>query len=64
MSLLAILVIGLIVGGILAYFLFMIFLPEWVGITGKSAKDINSAHVHGSRSEDVGFVFPEEDKTR
>lgn len=60
MSLVVILVGSLIVLGILAYFLFMIFLPEWVGITGPAAKEINAAHVEGSQSEDLDFVYPED----
>lgn len=31
--------------GIFAYVLFMIFLPEWVGITGKTALKNEQAHL-------------------
>lgn len=36
--------VGLCVFGLIVYGLFMIFLPEWVGITGKVAKKNESDH--------------------
>lgn len=30
--------------GVVAYVLFMVFLPEWVGITGKKALEAQRAH--------------------
>lgn len=35
---------GIVVISILIYVLFMIFLPEWVGITGKVALDAERSH--------------------
>ncbi len=36
--------IFLVVGCLIAYVLFMIFLPEWVGITGKVAEEARKSH--------------------
>lgn len=36
--------IGVIVGGAAVYLAFMIFLPEWVGITGKTALETERSH--------------------
>lgn len=35
-------------GGVFVYLLFMVFLPEWVGITGKKAKEAEESHVGGT----------------
>lgn len=35
---------GLFVLGVMVYVLFMVFLPEWVGITGKKALDAERSH--------------------
>ncbi len=35
---------GVFFFGLVAYLLFMIFLPEWVGITGKNAREAQDAH--------------------
>lgn len=35
---------GVFFGGLFVYLLFMIFLPEWVGITGKKAREAQDAH--------------------
>lgn len=56
MSPVAIIVVSLIVIGVLSYFVLMIFFPEWVGITGKSAHRVNDQHVEGSESKDVDFI--------
>lgn len=37
--------------GIFVYVLFMIFLPEWVGITGKTALKNEQAHLGTSTSQ-------------
>ncbi len=37
--------------GIFVYVLFMIFLPEWVGITGKTALKNEQAHLGSSASQ-------------
>lgn len=34
----------LVIGSILVYVLLMIFLPEWVGITGKTALEQQKSH--------------------
>ncbi len=36
--------IGVFVGGAAVYLAFMIFLPEWVGITGKAALEAEESH--------------------
>jgi hypothetical protein len=36
--------IGVFVGGAAVYLAFMIFLPEWVGITGKAALEAEQSH--------------------
>lgn len=35
---------GVFFFGLVAYLMFMIFLPEWVGITGKKAREAQEAH--------------------
>ncbi len=35
---------GVFIFGLLSYLMFMIFLPEWVGITGKKAREAQQAH--------------------
>lgn len=35
---------GVFIFGLVAYLMFMIFLPEWVGITGKKAREAREAH--------------------
>ena len=35
---------GVFFGGLFVYVLFMVFLPEWVGITGKKAREAQDAH--------------------
>ena len=44
-------VIGIVVifiGSILVYGAFMVFWPEWVGITGKTARDYEKSHQEGT----------------
>ena len=43
------------IAGVFVYVLFMIFLPEWVGITGKSALDAESKHRGGEEAEEGSF---------
>ena len=47
---------GVIVGGILAYVAFMIFLPEWVGITGKKALEAERSHKSGETPGDDDLI--------
>ena len=35
---------GVVVFAVVVYLMFMIFLPEWVGITGKVAKEAERSH--------------------
>ena len=42
--------------GIVAYVLFMIFLPEWVGITGQVALDAEKCHQGGDIGENEFWV--------
>ncbi|HVK61053.1 MAG TPA: hypothetical protein VM432_05865 [Bdellovibrionales bacterium] len=49
-TILTILIICVVVFSIFAYLFFMVFFPEWVGITGKKAKEIQQSHV-GDKSE-------------
>jgi hypothetical protein len=42
---------GLVFGAIIAYVVLMIFLPEWVGITGKAARDAQKSHREDNRGE-------------
>lgn len=55
---------GLFVLGIMVYVLFMVFLPEWVGITGKKALEAERSHqgdiVPANKTESV--TAPEKDK--
>ena len=41
---------GLFLAGIMVYVLFMVFLPEWVGITGKKALEAERSHAGDSGS--------------
>jgi hypothetical protein len=43
---------GVFVLAVLVYVLFMIFLPEWVGITGKNALDAEKTHRGGEAGPD------------
>lgn len=51
-----ILVVFLVGGGFATYLYLMFFHPEWVGITGKSAKQTLEEHKEGSKSEDSGML--------
>lgn len=45
--------IGLVsLGSFVVYMAFMFFLPEWVGITGKVAKDAIKSHVINETEEE------------
>ena len=46
--------VGVSVAGVITYVLFMIFLPEWVGITGKTALDAEKSH-QGGPAKESGF---------
>lgn len=46
------LVAGVFIGAIVIYLLFMIFLPEWVGITGKVALEAEKSHRGDSNSDE------------
>ncbi len=48
-----ILVIVLVTLGLASYIYLMIYHPEWVGITGKSAKKTINEHQEGSIAEDL-----------
>lgn len=39
----------------LVYICLLIFLPEWVGVTGKVALDAEKSHTKGSANEEAGF---------
>ncbi len=43
---------GVFFGGVFVYVLFMIFLPEWVGITGKVALEAERSHKEGAEVSD------------
>jgi hypothetical protein len=45
---------GIFFFGIMVYVAFMIFLPEWVGITGKKALEAERAHVGDLHESEVG----------
>lgn len=42
---------GLFLLGIMVYLVFMIFLPEWVGITGKKALEAERSHAGDSNQD-------------
>ncbi|MDX9731749.1 MAG: hypothetical protein RBT63_08265 [Bdellovibrionales bacterium] len=44
--------IALFIVGIMAYIGFMIFLPEWVGITGDTARKAEQSHRSGDVAQD------------
>lgn len=39
----------------LVYVCLLVFLPEWVGVTGKVALDAEKSHAKGSSDEETGF---------
>ena len=39
----------------MVYVILLIFLPEWVGVTGKVALDAEKAHAKGTEVEETGF---------
>lgn len=39
----------------LVYVCFLVFLPEWVGVTGKVALEAEKSHTKGSADEEAGF---------
>lgn len=43
---------GVFFGGIFVYVLFMVFLPEWVGITGPKALKAEESHRSGEIAKD------------
>ncbi len=45
---------GLFLLGIMVYLVFMIFLPEWVGITGKKALEAERSHAGDSEITEPG----------
>jgi hypothetical protein len=49
--------IGVFVGGAAVYLAFMIFLPEWVGITGKTALEAEQSH-RGEAPKDSAEMSP------
>lgn len=42
---------GVFTFSVIVYVLFMVFLPEWVGITGKVASSIEQSHTEGTVDE-------------
>lgn len=44
------------IGGIIIYVAIMIFFPEWVGITGKTALDTQRSHRSGEVEKDEEFL--------
>jgi len=40
----------------LVYIAFLVFLPEWVGVTGKVALAAEKSHEEGSKAEESGFA--------
>lgn len=44
--------VGVFLFAVFVYVLFMIFLPEWVGITGKVAKEAERTHQGGEAGPD------------
>ncbi len=51
--------IFLIIAGLVSYLILMIFFPEWVGITGKSAKKTLDEHIEGSEAKDSDWFSKE-----
>lgn len=47
---------GVFLGGIIVYVAFMIFLPEWVGIAGKVARDAERTHQEGEVANEDDFI--------
>lgn len=55
---------GIFVVAIMVYVLFMVFLPEWVGITGKKALEAERSHVgEGPASEALARMESTNSKT-
>jgi H+/gluconate symporter-like permease len=47
---------GVVIGAIIVYVAFMVFLPEWVGITGKTAIENEKSHKDGETAKDNSFL--------
>lgn len=45
--------IGVCILAVVVYVLFMVFLPEWVGITGKTALEAEKTHRGGEAGPDT-----------
>ena len=43
---------GVFFAAVFVYVLFMVFLPEWVGISGKVAREAERGHREGAKVED------------
>lgn len=52
------------VGGAFVYAMLMVFLPEWVGIAGKAAREAERSHRGEHRGEHQGEHQGEEDGAR
>ncbi|MES2962814.1 MAG: hypothetical protein V4760_02915 [Bdellovibrionota bacterium] len=50
--------------GILVYVAFMIFLPEWVGISGKAAREAEASHRGDTPAVDSGAPAEGENESK
>lgn len=50
---------GVFILGVIVYLAFMIFLPEWVGISGKVAREAERSHRGDGLDEDTSETKPD-----
>ena len=55
---------GVFLFGVVAYVMFMIFLPEWVGITGKKALEAQEAHRGDTQASSPGEQAKNKDEKK
>ena len=62
MEITAVIVIILVGLGFGSYLFLMLFYPEWVGITGESARKTMREHQEGSQADDADFFEEKKDQ--
>lgn len=55
--------VSVMLGSGFVYLMFMIFLPEWVGITGKKALDMQKDHIETDRGIEAAPAEPSVDSS-
>lgn len=56
--------VAVVLGAIAIYVVFMVFLPEWVGITGKKALEAERSHVENSVATESDLITKLQEKKK